>query len=163
MPSWTNNDMTDLSDILAAHSIDAAMSASNKRALFQQLATAAARRTGLESKDIFAALNERERLGSTGFGSGVAIPHGKLEGLRGVFGFFARLNAPIEFQSIDKLPVDLVFLLLSPTDAGADHLKALARVSRALRDRQTLAKLRGARSKDAIFALLSGTETLHAA
>ena len=163
MPSRTNTEMTDLSDILTAQSIDAAMSASNKRALFQQLATAAARRTGLESKDIFAALNERERLGSTGFGSGVAIPHGKLEGLRGVFGFFARLNAPIDFQSIDKLPVDLVFLLLSPTDAGADHLKALARVSRALRDRQTLAKLRGARSKDAIFALLSGTETLHAA
>jgi PTS system nitrogen regulatory IIA component len=80
-----------------------------------------------------------------------------------VFGYFARLNAPIEFQSVDNLPVDLVFLLLSPPDAGADHLKALARVSRAFRDRQTVAKLRGARSKDAIFALLSGVETLHAA
>jgi PTS system nitrogen regulatory IIA component len=155
--------MTDLTDILTVDRIDATLNVANKKALFQQLGAAAARRTGLESRDIVNALSERERLGSTGFGSGVAIPHGKLEGLGGVFGFFARLNAPIDFQSVDKLPVDLVFLLLSPTDAGADHLKALARVSRTLRDRDTLAKLRGARSKDALFALLSGSETLHAA
>jgi PTS system nitrogen regulatory IIA component len=155
--------MTDLSDILAVDRIDAALSVSNKRALLQQLASLSSRRIGIDSKDIFAALSERERLGSTGFGAGVAIPHGKLEALPRVFGYFARLNAPIEFQSADKLPVDLVFLLLSPTDAGADHLKALARVSRALRDKQTLAKLRGARSKDAIFALLSAGETVHAA
>ncbi len=155
--------MTDLSDILTVDRIDATLNVANKKALFQQLAAAGARKTALEARDIFAALNDRERLGSTGFGGGVAIPHGKLEGLNGVFGYFARLNSPIDFQSVDKLPVDLVFLLLSPTDAGADHLKALARVSRTLRDRQTLAKLRGARSKDAIFALLSGTETLHAA
>jgi PTS system nitrogen regulatory IIA component len=83
--------------------------------------------------------------------------------LPGVVGFFARLNTPIDFHAIDNLPVDLVFLLLSPPDSGADHLKALARVSRALRDRSTIAKLRGARSKDAIFALLVGTETLNAA
>jgi PTS system nitrogen regulatory IIA component len=93
----------------------------------------------------------------------VAIPHGKIEGLPRVYGYFARLSSPVDFQSVDTLPVDLVFLLLSPPDAGADHLKALARVSRVLRDRQTLAKLRGARSRDAIFALLSGAETLHAA
>jgi PTS system nitrogen regulatory IIA component len=155
--------MTDLSDILAVDRIDAALSVSNKRALLQQLASLSSRRIGIDSKDIFAALSERERLGSTGFGAGVAIPHGKLEALPRVFGYFARLNAPIEFQSADKLPVDLVFLLLSPMDAGADHLKALARVSRALRDKQTLAKLRGARSKDAIFALLSAGETVHAA
>jgi PTS system nitrogen regulatory IIA component len=155
--------MTDLSDILVVDRIDSALAVANKKALFQQLALAAARKTGLQSKDIAAALNERERLGSTGFGAGVAIPHGKIEGLDQVFGYFARLNSPIEFQSVDTMPVDLVFLLLSPPDAGADHLKALARVSRALRDRQTLAKLRGARSKDAIFALLSGVETLHAA
>jgi PTS system nitrogen regulatory IIA component len=155
--------MTDLSDILTIDCIDGALSAANKKALFQQLAPAAARKTGLQSKDIATALNERERLGSTGFGAGVAIPHGKIEGLTHVFGYFARLNSPIEFQSVDNMPVDLVFLLLSPPDAGADHLKALARVSRTLRDRETLAKLRGARSKDAIFALLSGVETLHAA
>lgn len=155
--------MTDLSDILTVDRIDATLNVSNKKGLFQHLALTGARRTGLDSKDIFNALSERERLGSTGFGSGVAIPHGKLDGLSHVFGFFARLNSPIEFQAVDKMPVDLVFLLLSPTDAGADHLKALARVSRTLRDKGTLAKLRGARTKDAIFALLSGAETLHAA
>ncbi len=155
--------MSDLSDILAIDRIDARLTVANKKALFQQLGGAAARTTGLQTKDIVAALNERERLGSTGFGAGVAIPHGKIEGLPQMFGYFARLTSPIEFQAVDNLPVDLVFLLLSPTNAGADHLKALARVSRALRDRATLAKLRGARSRDAIFALLSGNETLHAA
>ena len=155
--------MSDLSDLITVDRIDATMSVANKKALFQQLGIAAARRTGLEAKDIAAALSERERLGSTGFGGGTAIPHGKIEGLTSVFGYFARLNSPIEFHSVDNLPVDLVVLLLSPPDAGADHLKALARVSRMLRDRQTVAKLRGARSRDAIFALLSGVETLHAA
>jgi PTS system nitrogen regulatory IIA component len=155
--------MSDLSDILTVDRIDAALGAANKKGLFQQLGMAAARRTGLDAKEIVAALTDRERLGSTGFGGGVAIPHGKIEGLPRVFGYFARLVTPIPFQSVDDIPVDLVFLLLSPPDAGADHLKALARVSRTLRDRQTVAKLRGARSKDAIFALLSGIETLHAA
>ena len=155
--------MSDLSVILSDRAIDADMVAANKKALFQQLAAHAAKLTGLSAKRIVACLNERERLGSTGFGDGVAIPHGKIEGLDGIFGYFARLSTPIDFQSIDNLPVDLVFLLLSPPDAGADHLKALARVSRLLRDRQTVAKLRGARSKDAIFALLAGAETLHAA
>ena len=155
--------MADLTDILRADAIDAALNVANKKALFQQIGAAAARRTGLATKNIVAALNERERLGSTGFGAGVAIPHGRIEGLPGVFGYFARLTSPIDFQAVDNLPVDLVFLLLSPPDAGADHLKALARVSRVLRDRQTLAKLRGARSRDAIFALLAGSETLNAA
>ena len=154
---------SDLSNILAAESIDAGLSVGNKKALFQQLGLAASRRTGLSAKEIVASLNERERIGSTGFGSGVAIPHGRIEGLRSVYGYFARLNAPIDFHSVDGLPVDLVFLLLSPPDAGADHLKALAGVSRALRDRQTVAKLRGARSKDAIYALLAGVESLNAA
>jgi PTS system nitrogen regulatory IIA component len=155
--------MNTLSDLISVDAIDANLSAMNKKALFQQLASAAARLTGLPAKKLLACLNERERLGSTGFGGGVAIPHGKIEGLPGVTGFFARLNTPIDFNAIDNLPVDLVFLLLSPPDSGADHLKALARVSRALRDRSTIAKLRGARSKDAIFALLVGTETLNAA
>ena len=154
---------SDLSNILAAESIDAGLSAANKKALFQQLGMAAARRTGLSTKEIVASLNERERIGSTGFGSGVAIPHGRIEGLGRVYGYFARLTAPIDFQAVDGLPVDLIFMLLSPPDAGADHLKALAGVSRALRDRQTVAKLRGARSKDAIYALLAGVESLNAA
>jgi nitrogen PTS system EIIA component len=155
--------MTDLSDILSINDVSDSLSVATKKGLFQQLAAAASRRTGLGAKAIVAALNERERLGSTGFGGGAAIPHGKIAGLERVFGYFVRLTQPIDFQSVDNLPVDLVFLLLSPPDAGADHLKALASVSRALRDRQTVAKLRGARSKDAIFAVLAGVETLHAA
>jgi PTS system nitrogen regulatory IIA component len=155
--------MSDLSDIVTIEAIDAGMTVANKKALFQQLSAAAAKLTGLPAKQILTCINERERLGSTGFGGGIAIPHGKLDGLEGLFGYFARLNTPIDFSAVDTLPVDLVFLLLSPPDAGADHLKALARISRTLRDAGTLAKLRGARSKDAIFALLSGVEKLHAA
>jgi len=155
--------MSDLSDILTIEAIDAAVAAANKKALFQQLAAAAARLTGLPAKQIAACLSEREKIGSTGFGGGAAIPHGKLEGLTRVFGYFARLAAPIDFHAVDGMPVDLVFLLLSPPDAGADHLKALARVSRAFRDAQTVAKLRGARSRDAIYALLAGGETRDAA
>ncbi len=155
--------MNELSDILAVDRIDAAMNVANKKALFQQLAIAAGRKTGLPAKAIAAALAEREKTGSTGCGGGAAIPHAKLEGLDGVFGFFARLTAPVDYKSVDDLPVDLAFLILSPPDAGADHLKALAGVSRALRDRNTVAKLRGARSRDAIYALLAGSESLHAA
>jgi len=155
--------MNDLSDIIAIDRIDAGITASNKKGLFQQLAIAAGRKAGVPAKEIVAVLNAREKQGSTGFGGGVAVPHGKIEGLPSVFGYFARLTAPVAFQSVDDLPVDLIFLILSPPDAGADHLKALASVSRALRDRNTVAKLRGARSRDAIFALLTATETQHAA
>jgi len=155
--------MVDLSELLTVERIDEGMAAANKKGLFQQLALAASRRLGIPAKTIAAVLTERERIGSTGFGAGVAIPHGRIEGLTQVFGYFARLSAPIDFQAVDGLPVDLVFLILSPPDAGADHLKALAGVSRILRDRNTVAKLRGARSRDAIFALLSGIESLNAA
>lgn len=155
--------MNELSDILADDSVDARMVASNKKSLFQQLAAVMARKTGIPAKDIVAALTEREKLGSTGFGAGAAIPHGKIENLPSVVGYFVRLTSPIDFQAVDGLPVDLIFMLLSPADAGADHLKALAGVSRLLRDRQMLAKLRGARSKDAIYALLAGLEARDAA
>jgi PTS system nitrogen regulatory IIA component len=155
--------MNEVSAILTIDRVEAGMTVSNKKALFQQLAIAAGRRLGIDAKTISASLTQREKVGSTGFGGGAAIPHGRIEGLAGVFGYFARLSAPVDYQSVDGMPVDLVFLLLSPPDAGADHLKALAGVSRALRDRETLAKLRGARSRDAIFALLAGIESLHAA
>jgi PTS system nitrogen regulatory IIA component len=155
--------MTDLSDILAANGVDAALAVTSKKGLLQQLGSAGARLTGIDQRDIVAALAERERTGSTGFGGGIAIPHGKLLGLDRIVGYFARLSTPLRYQAIDLMPVDLVFMLLSPPDAGADHLKALARVSRALRDKQILAKLRGARSKDALFAVLSGAETRDAA
>jgi nitrogen PTS system EIIA component len=155
--------MNDLSPILSPDCVAADLGCSGKKALFQQLALAASRATGFDHKVIAAAIGDREKLGSTGFGHGVAIPHGKVEGLDRIFGYFARLSAPVEFESVDGLPVDLVFLLLSPPDAGAEHLKALASVSRLFRDRQMLAKLRGARSKDAIYALLAGVEALDAA
>lgn len=155
--------MNAVSHFLGIDSVDAGLTVQNKKALFQQLGAAAGRRLGVAAKDVTACISEREKLGSTGFGAGIAIPHGKLDGLDRVFGYFARLTAPIDFQSVDGLPVDLVFLLLSPVDAGADHLKALASVSRVLRDRPMLDKLRGARSKDALFALLVGTESQHAA
>jgi nitrogen PTS system EIIA component len=155
--------MTDLSDILSPDAVEASLAATSKKSLLQLLAGSAARATGLPVRDIAAAVAEREKLGSTGFGGGVAIPHGRLAALPRITGCFARLPEPVAYQSVDQMPVDLVFLLLSPTDAGADHLKALARVSRVLRDRQMLAKLRGARSRDALYALLAGAEARDAA
>ena len=123
----------------------------------------AERQLGLDARHVAERLADRERLGSTGFGGGVAIPHGKVDGLDRVVGLFAKLAQPIEFAAIDDMPVDLVFLLLSPPEAGADHLKALARVSRRLRDRAFVAKLRGAGSADALYALFAGSETRDAA
>ena len=107
---------------------------------------------------ILASLAERERLGSTGFGQGVALPHGKIEGLTRIYGMFVRLGEPVDFKALDKVPVDLVFLLLSPPEAGAEHLKALAAISRVTRHAPTLEKMRGARSRDALAAVLLGAD-----
>ena len=104
-----------------------------------------AKKQELDSAAILASLTEREQLGSTGFGQGVAIPHGKIEGLKRIYGLFARLSEPLDYKAIDGRPVDLVFLLLSPPDAGAEHLKALAAISRVTRHAATLEKMRGAR------------------
>lgn len=145
--------MDDFADILSPGAILADLAVPNKKALFQQLASTAGDLVGVDARLIVARLTERERLGSTGFGSGIAIPHGKVDGIDHVVGVFARLAAPIDFQAIDDLPVDLVFLLLSPSDAGVEHLKALSRVSRRLRDAAFVAKLRGAGSRDALYAL----------
>jgi len=145
--------MDDFSDILAPSAILSDCAVPNKKALFQQLAAVAGELVAADPRLIVARLTERERLGSTGFGGGVAIPHGKVEGIDHVVGVFARLAAPIDFQAIDDMPVDLVFLLLSPPDAGVEHLKALSRVSRRLRDAAFVAKLRGAASRDALYAL----------
>jgi PTS system nitrogen regulatory IIA component len=155
--------MNDLIDFLRPGAVVAALSVPTKKALFQQLATLSETAHGVDAALVIERLTERERLGSTGFGGGVAIPHGKIEGLDHVVGVVAQLAEPIDFAAIDDLPVDLVFMLLSPVDAGADHLKALAQVSRALRDRTLVAKLRGAASDDALFALFAGGETRDAA
>ncbi|WP_448662754.1 PTS sugar transporter subunit IIA [Sphingomonas sp. CJ20] len=155
--------MTELNDLLTSEAVLSGVSAANKKNLFQQLGAAAARAYGLDARAVADRLAEREKLGSTGFGGGIAIPHGKLDGLRRVCGVFATLTHPIDFGAVDELPVDMVFMLVSPTGAGAEHLKALACVSRHLRDRNFAAKLRGAGSPDALFALLARVEARDAA
>ncbi len=152
-----------LTDFLDFDAIKASLSGGNKRSLLQQLAQLAGQRIGAEPAAILASLNEREQLGSTGFGQGVAIPHGKIEGLSRIYCLFARLSEPIDYKAIDGRPVDLVFLLLSPPDAGAEHLKALAAISRITRHMPTLEKMRGARSRDALTAVLLGADERDAA
>lgn len=155
--------MNDLHDFLRPGAVVAALVAPNKKTLFQQLGAMAERIHDVDSALVVERLTERERLGSTGFGGGIAIPHGKIDGLDNVVGLFARLAHPVDFASIDDEPVDLVFMLLSPTDAGASHLKALAQVSRVLRDRAFVAKLRGAVTDDALYALFESGEARDAA
>ena len=155
--------MTDFSDLLRPEAVLTGVSAATKKILLSQLAGVAAGVTELDPRLIAERLGAREKLGSTGFGGGVAIPHAKLEGLAAVTGVFARLAQPIEFGAVDDLPVDLVFVLLSPVDAGAAHLKALARVSRRLRDRAFLDKLRGAGSRDALLILFTDDQARDAA
>ena len=155
--------MTDLSLLLPPHAVRCNLAAGGKKPLFAILAALAGDLYALDERVVAERLAERERLGSTGFGAGVAIPHAKIDGLGQVVGAFVRLAQPIDFAAADDLPVDLVFMLLSPVDAGADHLKALAQVSRALRDRAFTAKLRGAASDDALFALIGANDARDAA
>jgi PTS system nitrogen regulatory IIA component len=152
-----------LADFLDFDAIKTALPGGNKRSLLQQLANLAAQRLDTDGAPILASVNEREQLGSTGFGQGVAIPHGKIEGLKQIYGLFVRLAEPIDYKAIDGRPVDLVFLLLSPPDAGAEHLKALAAISRVTRHSATLEKMRGARSRDALAAVLMGADERDAA
>ena len=147
-----------LADFLDLDAIKTSLPGGNKRSLMQQLANLASQRLGTEPATINAAINEREQLGSTGFGQGVAIPHAKIDGLAQIYALFARLGEPVDYKAIDGRPVDLVFLLLSPPDAGAEHLKALAAISRVTRDAATLERLRGARSRDALDAVLMGAD-----
>jgi len=152
----------EIADLITPLSVVAQLRAANKKSALQELAKRAAAMTGLPERTIYDVLLERERLGSTGIGMGVGIPHGKVAGLTKLHGFFARLERPIPFEAIDDRPVDLIFLLLAPEDAGADHLKALALISRLLRDRAACEKLRGTDNPDALFALLTDAAT-HAA
>jgi PTS system nitrogen regulatory IIA component len=149
--------------LLSPDGVVANLKANSKKQALQELSGRAAKITGQHERAIFDTLLERERLGTTGVGNGIAIPHGRLPGLDKLYGLFARVERPIDFDSIDEMPVDLIFLLLAPESAGADHLKALARVSRLLRDKGVCEKLRGAESADAIYALLTDSPTSHAA
>jgi PTS system nitrogen regulatory IIA component len=129
--------------------------AGSKKQLLAELSHAAAEVTGLHERQIFDVLVERERLGSTGMGSGIAIPHGKIAGLDRVYELFACTEKPVDFEALDGQPVDLVYLLLAPAEAGADHLQALSRVSRLLRDAPTCAKLRGSDTVEALTVVLT--------
>jgi PTS system nitrogen regulatory IIA component len=144
-----------LSDLLAANAVISALKASNKKQALQELSAKAALITGRAEREIFDILLQRERLGSTGIGSGVAIPHGKLPRLPKLVGLFARVEKPIDFDALDGHPVDLIFLLLAPEGAGADHLKALARIARLLRDRAVAEKLRATADAAELHGLLT--------
>jgi PTS system nitrogen regulatory IIA component len=145
----------EIADLLSPESVIANLKVTSKKQALQELAAKAAELTKLHERTIFDVLLERERLGTTGIGNGIAIPHGKLSQLETLHGLFARLEKPVNFDSIDEQPVDLIFLLLAPESAGADHLKALARISRLLRDKTTCDKLRGSDDPEALYALLT--------
>jgi nitrogen PTS system EIIA component len=145
----------EINDLISSDTIVANLHATSKKQVLQELSRRAADVTGQHERAIFEVLMERERLGTTGVGSGIAIPHGKLQSLERLHGMFARLEQPVDFQAIDERPVDLIFLLLAPESAGADHLKALARVSRVLRDGKVCEKLRGTDTTEALFAILT--------
>jgi PTS system nitrogen regulatory IIA component len=152
-----------LSEFLDFEAIKPALPGGSKRALLQQLAQLAGQRLGLDPQSILSSVVNREKLGSTGFGEGVALPHGKLDGIGQIYGLFVRLSEPVDYKAIDGEPVDLVFLLLSPPDSGAEHLKALAAISRVIRHAPTLEKMRGARSRDALAAVLMEADERDAA
>jgi PTS system nitrogen regulatory IIA component len=147
--------LMNISDLLSPDAVLPALKAQNKKQLLQELAQRAALQTRLPEKRIFETLIERERLGTTGVGQGIAIPHGRMAGADRITGVFARLESPIDYEAVDSQPVDLVFMLLAPENAGADHLKALARVSRLLRNQAICEKLRAASSAEAIYAILT--------
>ena len=153
----------EISDLISLEGVIANLRVTSKKQALQNLACRAAAITGKPERAIFEVLIERERLGTTGVGNGIAIPHGKLPGLGKLYGLFARLETPIDFDAVDEQPVDLICLLLAPESAGADHLKALARVSRLLRDRSICEKLRDRDSAEAIHALLTESTASRAA
>ncbi len=152
-----------LADLLHQDAIIPALKATSKKQLLQELAVKAAKLTGVSEREIFDVILQRERLGSTGVGHGIAIPHGKLSGISAISGIFARLESPVDFEALDDEPVDLVFLLLAPEGAGADHLKALSRIARILRDQDLAAKLRQTDSASAIYAFLNEEQANNAA
>jgi nitrogen PTS system EIIA component len=153
----------DITELIGVNTVVPSLRVTSKKQALQELAKRSAELTGMSERTIFDVLLERERLGTTGVGNGIAIPHGKLAELKKLHGLFARLEQPVDFDAIDDQPVDLIFLLLAPEGAGADHLKALARVSRLLRDPQICQKVRGSDSAEAIYSLLANAATNQAA
>ncbi len=152
-----------LADLLQQDAIIPALKVNSKKQLLQEMASRASKLTGVPEREIFDVILQRERLGSTGVGHGVAIPHGKLSSISSIKGVFARLEHPVDFEALDDEPVDLVFLLLAPEGAGADHLKALSRIARVLRDQDLVGKLRQTDSASAIYAFLNEEHASNAA
>ncbi|MCP4318433.1 MAG: PTS IIA-like nitrogen regulatory protein PtsN [Hyphomicrobiales bacterium] len=152
-----------LADLIIQDAILPALKVNSKKQLLQELAAKAAHVTGLSEREVFDVILQRERLGSTGVGNGIAIPHGKLASIKDIIGVFARLPEPVDFEALDDQPVDLVFLLLAPEGAGADHLKALSRIARVLRDGDMVTKLRQTESASAIYAFLTDSPASNAA
>ncbi|HZH11509.1 MAG TPA: PTS IIA-like nitrogen regulatory protein PtsN [Microvirga sp.] len=144
-----------LLDFLDPQAVLPALRVSGKKQALQELAFHAAKLTALPESAIYEALLQRERLGSTGIGEGIAIPHGKLAGLTRIFGLVARLDRPIDFEALDGQPVDILFLLLAPEGAGADHLKALARVARVLREPGLIERVRATKDATALYAIMT--------
>jgi len=152
-----------LSDFLTPEAVIPALRVNGKKQALQELSERAAEVSGLTAREIFDSILQRERLGSTGVGDGIAIPHGKLVKCPRIFGVFARLDRAIDFEALDGLPVDLVFLLVAPESAGADHLKALAAIARVLRNPTLATQLRATRDASALFSVLTQSPTSNAA
>jgi len=150
-------------DLLVAEAVLSRFEGTSKKQVLQDLAAHAAALLSIDAQTIFDVLWEREKLGTTGVGGGIAIPHGRIAGLENVKAIFAQLKAPIDFEAVDEKPVDLIFLLLAPTDAGADHLHALATVSRTLRDAHLCERLRAAKNQETLYRLLMETPSAEAA
>jgi PTS system nitrogen regulatory IIA component len=152
-----------LGDLLSPDGVFPSLKAKSKKQALQELSNRAAELTGLPAREIFDTLLQRERLGSTGLGRGIAIPHVKFRALKSIVCLFARLDESIEFDSLDGEPVDLIFLLLAPEHASGDHLKALARISRLLREPSTIERLRASKDGAAMYAVLTEPAASHAA
>ncbi|HEX2019440.1 MAG TPA: PTS IIA-like nitrogen regulatory protein PtsN [Aurantimonas sp.] len=153
----------DFETLIEPAAILPSLRSNSKKQVLQELAEKAAELTGRAEREIFETILQREKLGSTGVGNGIAIPHGKLEGLDHIVGVFARLSRPVEFDALDDQPVDLVFLLLAPEGSGADHLKALSKVARLLRNPETVAQIRASRDAGSIYALMTSASAQNAA
>lgn len=153
----------DIGDLVTREGIIPSLKVKSKKLALQELAARAAKLSSLPERDIYDALLQRERLASTGLGRGIAIPHAKFRALKGMICVFARLVEPIEFESLDGEPVDLMFVLLAPEHASGDHLKALARVSRLVRDTAAIERIRSARDAAALYSVLTAPIASHAA
>lgn len=146
-----------LLEFLKPEAVVPVLKSTSKKQALAEMSAYAAKLTGRDETEIFEVLLQRERLGSTGIGEGIAIPHGKLSNMDRLFGLVTRLEKPIDFEALDGQPVDILFLLLAPEGAGADHLKALSQVARLLRDQEVLDRLRAARDAAAMYAVMTGT------